>query len=96
MLKKMVDVDELICALRRAGMDAGLCAEGSSSYPLVRLAGDLEIYGFIPDPTHQGPEESELIAQNLLDKLANQEETAPVANQPAHDMTVPEAEAHNK
>jgi len=73
MLKKMVDVDELIIALRKAGMDAGICLEGSSSYPLIRLAGGMEIYGYVPDPNFQGPEPEDLVAQNLLDKLvANQ------------------------
>ena len=76
-MKKMVDVDELICALRRAGMDAGLCLEGSSSYPLIRLAGGMEIYAFIPDPNFRGPSEDQLVAQRLLDSLtANQAETA--------------------
>jgi hypothetical protein len=70
MLKKMVDVDELIIALRKAGMDAGICLEGSSSYPLIRLAGGMEIYAFIPDPNFQGPSEDQLIAQALLDSLA--------------------------
>ena len=76
-MKKVIDVDNLIAALRRAGMDAGICLEGSSSYPLIRLAGGLEIYAFIPDPNFQGSGPEDLVAQGLLDSLtANQAETA--------------------
>ena len=69
-MRKVIDIDNLIAALRAAGMEAGICPEGSSSYPLVRLAGNLEIYAFIPDPNFQGPSEDQLVAQRLLDSLA--------------------------
>jgi hypothetical protein len=73
---KMVDIEALIASLRRAGMEAGLCLEGGSSYPLVRLAGGMELYGYVPDPNFQEQPEEDLIAQELLDSLAaNQEET---------------------
>lgn len=69
-MKKMIDVDMLVDALNSAGMDAGICAKGSSSYPLVELAGGMEIYGFVPSSEiHDAEYQESLLAHATLDKL---------------------------
>jgi len=63
-MKKLIEVKELLNALHDAGLEAGICAPGSSSYPFLRLAGDMEIWAYIPDP--EWAEAEELIGVETL------------------------------
>ena len=69
-MKKVVEIDELVNALRKAGMEAGVCISGSSSYSLLRLAGEIEVWGYVPDPNFKGVDEDELIGNETLNLLS--------------------------
>ena len=68
-MKKIVEINTLVSALKAKGMEAGICASGSSSYPLIQLAGDLEVWAFVPDPSFSTQEVDKLIGQETLSKL---------------------------
>jgi hypothetical protein len=69
-MKKIIDVDELVKCLKCIGVEAGICAYGSSSYPLYTLSGDLELWAYIPRDTMPVNDEEVLLSPAVLAKLA--------------------------
>jgi hypothetical protein len=67
-MKKIIDVDELVRNMKRAGMEAGTGIDGASSYPIVSLAGGLEVWGYIPG--EMPVEEDGLLGPDVIQKLA--------------------------
>ena len=65
-MKKLVNIDILVKALQNAGMKAGVCITGSTSYPLVRLADGLTVWGYVPDNMDS---EDNLIAEKTLQSI---------------------------
>jgi hypothetical protein len=68
MTKKMIDVEELVNNMRRAGMKAGIGFDGASSYHIISLAGGLEVWGYIPGELPV--EEDGLLGPDVISKLA--------------------------